>query len=804
MGTTYITIYKDKKCKQVFAQFSCYAFDNSTNVCIVNSSSFYYTVLSSSYYQGSPPSNVIITVIDITSNHFIKLDENIILNGSIKNCLIYIKSILESQSILELDIILLQLLRCLEFATSIEEAQQISSVATLIFNEWNNLKHCDEQIIELIIDSIKHLETSHEALRTETVKHWSSGTFPGPHVQCLLELLLSAQKQLNMKNNNEIYEGNDTVTTNDDTTNDDDNKDLHNEYYTKYRNGSSKLSMISLSKESICKSLTLRVTRDATNRYLIDDFVCDCSVSGGGRWYYEVTFLGQCQYCCIGFIDRKYRKTSNTGLSNDYEGHCWSIVGPNTQYMHRSRNIVPRNVGHQEDIGIASWSPNCTVGVKLNLFDNIIEFIFEGKSTGIAFNGFSQKGKSTGITDNGLYPALSLNQNTSCVINLGNKPFKYDFSSQGYVGFESPKYCTTSSWLNRYNLASDVTYYLSNKLPLPSEIINTCLVNEVSLDTLHEMRFEIVKTNAQSTSLIDQIFKDDNTLFNSNKPSGTNICFKISGFKPTEFVLIGITVRCSTSSNGFKVMSFISNNDNEPDFDQYNWCSHWNEQQYLSYVKNNKNNIITKPHEPIAFLCTNSSSCYIKLTTPMIGKFITLKIIANVIHNGLHIEYIKFDCIHGKHPLSNLMGSHNKDKAIKKRNDIINELKQFMETIAKLIDGSRNHASLRADLWKLSAPAIPYLGVFLKDAFQADELLKISKLQKVNPKQMELLFNVYDKIELFRNVSYRKIKRNNIIITYIHRQLHRSKKLNVKALFRFCKAQSIKERSKKGSFWSKT
>eukprot|EP01084_Bolivina_argentea_P273833 466570_1 len=134
----------------------------------------------------------------------------------------------------------------------------------------------------------------------------------------------------------------------------------------------------------------------------------------------------------------------------------------------------------------------------------------------------------------------------------------------------------------------------------------------------------------------------------------------------------------------------------------------------------------------------------------------------------------------------------------------INELKEFMETIAKLIDGSRNHASLRADLWKLSAPAIPYLGVFLKDAFQADELLKISKLQKVNPKQMELLFNVYDKIELFRNVSYRKIKRNNIIITYIHRQLHRSKKLNVKALFRFCKAQSIKERSKKGSFWSKT
>ena len=81
MGTTYITIYGDKKCKQLLAQFSVYAFDNSTNVCIVNSSSFYYTVLSSSWYQGSPPSNVIITVCDITSDHFNHLSEDNLLNG---------------------------------------------------------------------------------------------------------------------------------------------------------------------------------------------------------------------------------------------------------------------------------------------------------------------------------------------------------------------------------------------------------------------------------------------------------------------------------------------------------------------------------------------------------------------------------------------------------------------------------------------------------------------------------------------------------------------------------------------------
>ena len=275
-----------------------------------------------------------------------------------------------------------------------------------------------------------------------------------------------------------------------------------------------------------------------------------------------------------------------------------------------------------------------------------------------------------------------MNQNTSCIINLGNKPFKYISNFSGYIGFESPKYCTTSSWLNRYNLASNVTYFLSNKLSLPEDIVDTCLINEVSLDYSHEMGFEIVKTNATSTPLIDTIFKDDNTLFNSNKPNGTNICFKVSGFIPIEFVLTGITIRCSTSSNGFKVMVFISNIDDEPDFDQYNWCSHWNQQQYNQHFKN-KTSSIRKPHEPIAFLSTNSSSCNVKLSNPTRGKYITLKIIANQVHNGLHIEYVKFDCIHGKHPLSDLMGKANKQQAIQKRNDIISILKKHINIANK-------------------------------------------------------------------------------------------------------------------------
>lgn len=249
-------------------------------------------------------------------------------------------------------------------------------------------------------------------------------------------------------------------------------------------------------------------------------------------------------------------------------------------------------------MGIASWAPNCTVGVALNLEDGTMEFLFDGKSTGIAFNGFAS-GKE-GDSNQGFYPAISLNQNTSCTVNLGAKPFK--FKPSGYIGFESAKYCSTSSWLSRYSMASDVTYYLSNGLNLPTQIVDQCLANEVALDYGQEMRFEIAKCNAMTTPSMDYIFKDDTSLFNSTQPSGTTLCFKVSGFEPAEFVLTGITVRCSTVSNGFKVMAFISTKETEPDLDQYSWCGHWSEQQYSQWAKGRRT--MRKPHEPIGFVAT--------------------------------------------------------------------------------------------------------------------------------------------------------------------------------------------------------
>ena len=131
----------------------------------MDAASFYYTVLSSSWYSGSPASNVIITVIDVTSDRMKHLSEEQTLNGSLMNCLEFISSVLESEwsgDQLDLDLMALQLLRCLEFASSIEECVQISRLLTSILNRWGDLEHADDEVLQLMTDCVISLERAHE------------------------------------------------------------------------------------------------------------------------------------------------------------------------------------------------------------------------------------------------------------------------------------------------------------------------------------------------------------------------------------------------------------------------------------------------------------------------------------------------------------------------------------------------------------------------------------------------------------------------------------------------------------------
>ncbi|ETO14536.1 hypothetical protein RFI_22832, partial [Reticulomyxa filosa] len=498
----------------------------------------------------------------------------------------------------------------------------------------------------------------HEGLRTWTLTQWSSGSLPGPHIQTLLELLLSSrsvipkeEKVVDEKEQKKIPEN-------------------ILEAFTKFRDGPSKCTMITLMYEQALTSRTLAIKPDPHNRYFVDDFVADVCVRGG-KWYYECKFSGQCSYACVGFINRNYRKRSNNGIGNDNTGNAWCVIGPNTTFMHRNRTVQPMR-GDKSEFVRPNWIAGVVIGVKLNLDDKYIEFTFDGVSTGNVFSGIE--------CEDGLFPCVSLNQNTQCVINLGSEEFAFPPSpTEGYVPFEHAG-ILSSSWLKRYQVASDVTMLLTKRVPLPDNIVDSSLASEASLEYSQKMRFEVVKSNAIRGASADVILQDNPTTAFSMKPDNTNITFKVSGHEPVEFVLRSVGVRCPPSVTSFKIFVFVGNND--PDFDSFEWCRHWDQKAFDSFEsrKRNTSSTVRKPHEPVAFLDVPGSAGHVKIKPPVSGKYVTLKLVARDTggFGGFSMEYISFDCIHGSHPLANLIG--DTDESVKKRTEIVHSLKSVIQS----------------------------------------------------------------------------------------------------------------------------
>ena len=729
LGTGYFTMYKEKEMNTIIARFVLNAFDNNKHVKIIDSDTFYYTVLSSSYYHGSASASIIVNVLDLSDNY--RILESDVLRGTLYSSMIFVNSLLKSK-ITNIDLLLLQILRCLEFVPKRREATALIRLATNIFRDWNTLKHSDnddnKKLLTEIAVCLDKLEDAHASLRTTTLRQWSSGKLPGAHIQSLLELLLTARVIIKRKTSdddeteavpesttttatttpaaktNETTETKtgDTTTTTETKTGDevkdevkDDVKpavkkaeatppfnkapeikseakadvdeakkevevtDEQKEWFTKFRDGPSSVTVISLMYEEIQKTRTLQTKRDQHNRYMIDDFVGDVCVRNGGKWYFEVKFMGSCGYTCVGWIKRKYRKTSNSGISNDYNGQSWCVYGPNTYYYHRGSSIRPDVIN--PNYVRPNWSGGVVVGAKLDLDNGKMEFTFDGEPAGVCFQGFD--------SSEGLYPCISLNQATQCVVNFGNEPFVHLPKDDDYIGYEN-KFIKTSSWLKRYKVASDVSTLLTNRLPFGDKLINDCLKDEASLDSSHKMSFEIVKSNATTViSTMDKILHDDGGNWGTFIQD-TNIVLKIKGYEPSEFVLRSMNIRCSSSTNGFHGMIFISQT--EPDFDQFEWCKHFTQEQFDSFEKRRGNNKIRRPHEPVGFFKTDNYSINLKLKNIARGKFLTVKIISPIGATNLYIEYIKLDCIHGSHPLSSLVG--NKDELNKKRTEIISTL----------------------------------------------------------------------------------------------------------------------------------
>jgi hypothetical protein len=429
--------------------------------------------------------------------------------------------------------------------------------------------------------------------------------------------------------------------------------------FAKYRQGPSKCDIVSLMWEKKQSSRKCNVHRDQYNRYLIDDFIGTVSVRDGGKWYFEVTFAGQAQYACVGWCTRKYRKRSNAGISSDSTGDAWCVYGPNTLYYHRNRSHRPfANAGADDGDGFVqpNWaSGSLVVGCKLDLDEGVMEFTFDGSSGGIAFSGFDTK--------EALYPVISLNQQTFCTVNYGSEEFTYfpggDFSPLEHPGLKA------SSWLTRYRLANEMTRYLTKREPFSDEIVAAALKTEASLEYSHDLRFEIVKSNTTGGK-IDNILNDDGTIWSSSRPSDTSITFRVSGFEDTEFVLRGISIRSGNSSYTSKCMVFVGQT--EPDFDSFDWCKHFTRKQFLQFESRRKAGTVRKPHEPIAFFEISGADAHAKFKPPVRGKFVTVKIQAQSGQAHLQMDYVKFDCIHGGHPLSSLIGT---DDAVKRRVEML-------------------------------------------------------------------------------------------------------------------------------------
>ncbi len=103
-------------------------------------------------------------------------------------------------------------------------------------------------------------------------------------------------------------------------------------------------------------------------------------------------------------------------------GTAWSVCGPNTQYMHRRRNMRQNNMwgsfGGGGYTNTARWEPGTVIGVMLDLERREMRFSFDGKEDetgGVPFSAFDY--------GDGLYPAITLNVNSRVDLNLGRRPF---------------------------------------------------------------------------------------------------------------------------------------------------------------------------------------------------------------------------------------------------------------------------------------------------------------------------------------------------------------------------------------------
>eukprot|EP00455_Lapot_gusevi_P027145 TRINITY_DN2870_c0_g2_i2.p1 TRINITY_DN2870_c0_g2~~TRINITY_DN2870_c0_g2_i2.p1 ORF type:complete len:1706 (-),score=731.31 TRINITY_DN2870_c0_g2_i2:147-5264(-) len=330
------------------------------------------------------------------------------------------------------------------------------------------------------------------------------------------------------------------------------------------------------------------------------------------------------------------------------------------------------------DLQYINLSAGMVIGLLVDFNTREMQFIFNGRSSGVVFSGFDAR--------DGLYPAVSCGQNCSMTLNFGRYPFMYPPDDDMWSPLEHPR-IHVNSWLERYQHASQVSHLFHEQQTFPEPIIEKALEPEVAFDEAQDISFEVAQCDATSYSVNNGpecMLTNDGMYFQPSTPS-FHVTFKVAGSMPgqeADVYLRGLEIQFNYSCAFTSLMVFMGNT--KPDFDSFEWCADWNEPQFQRFMERKKSLAqLSKPHEPIAFATNplSSNRVVVKLDAPVRGSFITLKFTSL---SNLTIDRVKFNVIHGSHILGHLMGSPAAEAKIK-------ELIQLLKA-----------GAARTDLWSLS------------------------------------------------------------------------------------------------------
>jgi hypothetical protein len=128
----------------------------------------------------------------------------------------------------------------------------------------------------------------------------------------------------------------------------------------------------------------------------------------------------------------------------------------------------------------------------------------------------------------------------------------------------------TSSWIEKYRLASDVTHLIYERETLPAKVIDDALEYELSsLDRDSEMRFECVQTDESrggfgqpnTAAQCAVLLTDDQTVYGPMKTHNFHLSLKLAGGAETEFILREVKIRTSAArqpGSGVYGLVFVS------------------------------------------------------------------------------------------------------------------------------------------------------------------------------------------------------------------------------------------------------